>query len=72
MMVYWPAQRLLYTSDLFAIRDTFVFLSQQVAEATQAVAREGLQVATAFGMHYDAAPWSTVVMGAAPPLRTRE
>ncbi len=67
MMVYWPARQLLYTSDLFTIRDAFVFLPQQVAEATQAVAREGLQVATAFGMHYDLTPWSTVVKSAAPP-----
>jgi hypothetical protein len=69
MMVYWPADRLLYTSDLFTIRDAFVFLPQQVAEATEAAAREHLDVATAFGMHYDATPWTTVVKSAAPPTR---
>ncbi len=69
MMVYWPAHRLLYTSDLFTIRDAFVFLPQQVAEAIDAAAREHLDVATAFGMHYDATPWSTVVKSAAPPTR---
>lgn len=67
MMVYLPAQRLLYTSDLFTIRGAFVFLPQQVAEATQAVAREGLDVDTAFGMHYDPLPWATVVKSATPP-----
>ncbi|HEY7284472.1 MAG TPA: hypothetical protein VH497_03440 [Vicinamibacterales bacterium] len=66
MMVYWPAHHLLYTSDLFTIRDTFVFLPQQVAEATQAVAREGLQVDRAFGMHYDPLPWATVVKSGMP------
>jgi hypothetical protein len=69
MMVYWPAHQLLYTSDLFAIGDGQVFLPQQVAEAVEAVARERLAIATAFGMHYDALPWATVVKSAAPPLR---
>jgi hypothetical protein len=76
MMVYWPAHRLLYTSDLFTIRGTFVFLPQQdecghgkPARATEAVRREGLDVSTAFGMHYDAIPWATVVKSAAPPTR---
>jgi len=72
MMVYWPAHRLLYTSDLFTIRDEFVFLPQQVAEATQAVAREHLDVANAFGMHYDVIPWATVVARAAPPRRSSD
>jgi hypothetical protein len=69
MMVYWPVHRLLYTSDLFTIHDAFVFLPQQVAEAIEAVSREHLDVATAFGMHYDATPWPTVVKSAAPPTR---
>jgi hypothetical protein len=69
MMVYWPAQRLLYTSDLFTLQDKFVFLPQQVAEAVDAVARENLQVATAFGMHYGPVPWTDVVAAAVPPKR---
>ncbi|HEX7139586.1 MAG TPA: hypothetical protein VF219_17165 [Vicinamibacterales bacterium] len=69
MMVYWPAHRLLYTSDLFTVRDAFVFLPQQVAEATQAVARERLDVVTVFGMHYGATPWTAVVKASAPPTR---
>jgi hypothetical protein len=69
MMIYWPAHRLLYTSDLFTIRNEFVFLPQQVSEAVAAVTREHLDVATAFGMHYDPLPWATVVAAAAPPQR---
>lgn len=69
MMVYWPGQRLLYTSDLFTLQDKFVFLPQQVAEAVEAVTRENLEVTTAFGMHYDPVPWADVVAVAAPPKR---
>ena len=54
MMVYLPQHQLLYTSDLFTITATSVFLPQQVAEAVQAVAREHLAVTSAFGMHYEA------------------
>jgi hypothetical protein len=67
MMAYFPEHRLLYTSDLFTIRGAMIFLPQQVAEAVQAVARERLAVDRAFGMHYDAIPWQTVVGAAAPP-----
>jgi len=67
MMVYFPEHRLLYTSDLFTIRGPMIFLPQQIAEAVQAVARERLVVARAFGMHYDDIPWQTVVAAAAPP-----
>jgi hypothetical protein len=67
MMIYWPAHRLLYSSDLFTIKKDFVFLPQQVAEAVAAVGREHLDVVTAFGMHYDPAPWSAVLEAAAPP-----
>ena len=67
MMVYLPQHQLLYTSDLFTISQGRVFLPQQVAEAVDAVAREHLSVASAFGMHYDALPWSTIVQSAAPP-----
>ena len=69
MMIYWPAHQLLYTSDLFTIVDAFIFLPQQVGEAVEAVAREHLAVANAFGMHYDELPWSRVVASAAPPRR---
>ncbi len=66
MMVYFPEYRLLYTSDLFTIRLPLVFLPQQVAEAVQAVEREHLAVDRAFGMHYDALPWQTVVESSKP------
>jgi hypothetical protein len=68
-MIYWPAHKLLYTSDLFTIRNEFIFLPQQVNEAVQAVAREHLDVTAAFGMHYDVLPWDTVVKSGAPPRR---
>jgi hypothetical protein len=66
IMAYFPEHRLLYTSDAFTIRGTFVFLPQMVSEVVDAVAREHLSVATAVGMHYDALPWSAVVAAAAP------
>jgi glyoxylase-like metal-dependent hydrolase (beta-lactamase superfamily II) len=70
IMVYWPAHRLLYSSDLFTIRKDFVFLPQQVGEAVAAVVREHLDVAAAFGMHYDPVPWAAVLEAAAPHQRT--
>ena len=70
MMIYWPDHHLLYSSDLFTIRDEFVFLPQQVSEAVGAVARERLAVTTAFGMHYGPLPWATVLKNALPAQRT--
>ena len=70
MMIYWPDHHLLYSSDLFTIRDEFVFLPQQVSEAVDAVARERLAVTTAFGMHYGPLPWATVLKNALPAQRT--
>jgi hypothetical protein len=69
MMIYWPDHHLLYSSDLFTIRNEFVFLPQQVSEAADAVAREHLDVTTAFGMHYDPLTWATVLKNALPPRR---
>src|SRR5262249_4615243 len=69
MMVYWPAHQLLYTSDLFTISRARVSLPKQVAEAVETAVREHLAVTTAFGMHYDALPWATVVESARPPRR---
>jgi hypothetical protein len=70
MMVYLPAHQLLYTSDLFTISQGRVFLPQQVSEAVEAVTREHLTVTRAFGMHYGALPWSTIVQSAMPPVRS--
>jgi hypothetical protein len=66
MMVYFPEHKLLYTSDLFTIRGSDVFLPSMVDEALRAVAREHLDVTRAFGMHYDALPWTRVVDAARP------
>jgi len=60
MMAYFPALQLLYTSDLFTIRDGQVFLPQMVGEGVAAAARDRLDVKRAFGMHYDVLPWRTV------------
>jgi hypothetical protein len=62
----------LYSSDLFTIRNEFVFLPQQVSEAVDAVARERLDVSTAFGMHYDPLAWVAVVKNALPAGRTAQ
>ncbi|HXI31737.1 MAG TPA: MBL fold metallo-hydrolase [Vicinamibacterales bacterium] len=66
MMVYLPALKLLYTSDLFTIRDQMVFLPAMVGEAVAAAARDHLDATRAFGMHYDVLPWQTVVDSATP------
>jgi hypothetical protein len=71
MMVYFPAHKLLYTSDLFTIRDGNVFLPQMVSECVDAVSREHLEVTAAFGMHYDLLPWKTVVESATPTPERR-
>lgn len=69
VMIDWPDHHLLYSSDLFTIRDEFLFLPQQVSEAVDAVARERLAVTTAFGMHYGPVPWATVLKNALPAQR---
>ena len=71
MMIYWPEHRLLYSSDLFTITRDFVFLPQQVSEAVDAVAREGLDVITAFGMHYDPMTWAEVLKNTLPAPRAQ-
>jgi hypothetical protein len=59
-------QIMLYTSDLFTIREGLVFLPQMVGEAVAAAARDHLDAARAFGMHYDVLPWQTVVDSMTP------
>lgn len=70
MMIYWPDRHLLYSSDLFTIRNEFVFLPQQVSEAVDAVARAGLAVTMAFGMHYGPLPWAVVLRNELPAQRS--
>ncbi len=62
MMVYFPHQRLLYTSDFFAPNDrpTDWFTPEYLNEALGAIAGYGLTPTTLFGMHYDATPFKTV------------
>jgi len=66
MMLYFPALRLLYTSDLFTIRDAMVFVPQTIDEAVAAAARDRLEPSRAFGMHYDLLPWQRVVDSSTP------
>ncbi len=62
MMVYWPADKLLYSSDLFAPNDsTTWFTPEYLREAAGAVAREHLDVDRAYGMHYATTPWSKII-----------
>jgi hypothetical protein len=57
MMVYFPSQKLLYTSDLFSLlEDGSLFLPVTAQEMLNAVAREKLQVDRIYGMHYDSMP----------------
>ena len=61
-MVYFPAHKLLYSSDLIqpVSEDTF-FWPEYLREMTDAVKRENLVVDKFFGMHSAVASWSTVV-----------
>jgi hypothetical protein len=61
MAVWFPESRLLYTSDLFQkLPDGTWFTSQYVSEIKGVVAREHLDPATIFGMHYGPTPWSAL------------
>jgi hypothetical protein len=54
MMVYFPAAKLVYTSDLFSVRpDGSVFLPEFAQESLDAIARENLDVDRVYGMHYN-------------------
>jgi hypothetical protein len=67
MAIYWPAHRLLYTSDLISVQpDESVWLPQYRDEIASVIAREGLEVETVFGMHYAPVTWSKVQALPAP------
>jgi hypothetical protein len=69
MMVYFPAQHLLYTSDLFApIDSTHFFTPEYLREAVDAVNANHLVVEQCFGMHYGPMPWATVSAAIPPAL----
>ena len=70
MLVYWPAHRLLYTRDIFSLDGDAVWLPQYRDEVASAIAREGLDVRTAFGMHYPPTPWGMIAEATAPAPRT--
>lgn len=61
MMIYLPEHELLYTSDLFAMNDDgTVWLPGFAQEMADAVKREGLDVVSVVGMHYDMTPLEKV------------
>jgi hypothetical protein len=61
MMVYFPAAKIVYTSDLFSLgRDGSLFLPQTAQEFMDAAAREKLEVDRVYGMHYDAMPFAKI------------
>lgn len=61
MMIYFPARKLLYSSDLFQrLPSGEFFLPQTLWEAVDAVRRERLEVRTDFGMHLGPTPWKEI------------
>jgi hypothetical protein len=57
-MVYFPAAKLMYTSDLFSVRaDGSLFLPEFAQEAVDAITRENLDVDRVYGMHYNPMPF---------------
>jgi len=62
MLIYFPARRLLYTSDLFSgDGNGGWFTPQYLKEMIGAVERRHLAVETIWGMHYDPTPYQTVI-----------
>jgi hypothetical protein len=62
MMVYMPADRLLYTSDLFAPDgEGGWFTPQYLDEFVTACNRYGIAPITIFGMHYQPTPYATIL-----------
>ena len=61
MALYWPAHRLLYTSDLIAVQSNGLWLPQGRDEVAGLIAREVLDVETVFGMHYGPVAWADVL-----------
>jgi hypothetical protein len=60
--IWWPAHRLLYTSDLFTVSaDGSIFLPQYLDETRDLVTRQHLDVKTIFGMHYGPTDWRALL-----------
>jgi hypothetical protein len=66
MAIYWPAQRLLYTSDIMAVQPDGLWLPEYRDEIADVIAREKLNVETVFGMHYAPTQWAMVRTMSAP------
>ena len=61
LMAYFPAIRLLYTSDeIQRQRDGQFFMPEFLFEVKDAIARERLDVVRVFGVHVGATPWSEI------------
>lgn len=60
LMVYWPAKKLLYGSDLLQPMPQGFFTPGYPKELAQAVERNGLAVETVFAMHMPPSPWTRV------------
>lgn len=61
MVIYFPARKLLYSSDLFQRAPSGgFFLPQTLWEAVDAVRRKKLEVKTDFGMHVGPTGWNDI------------
>lgn len=60
MIVYFPAHRLLYGSDLLQRQGNGFFFPSYPKELVEAVVREKLDVETVFGEHLSPTPWKVV------------
>jgi hypothetical protein len=64
MMAYFPAHKLLYSSDeIMRTRNGQFFMPQYLLEARDAVQREKLEVERVFGMHLPVIAWSEIEAG---------
>jgi hypothetical protein len=76
LMAYFPAYRLLYTSDeIQRLRAGGFFMPELLLEVRDAMAREHLDVQRVFGFHIGVIPWSEIegaiasASAASPPAR---
>ena len=61
LMVYFPAHKLLYGSDLIQKqRNGSFFMPEYLSEVMHAVAREKIVVNNIFAFHSDVLPWSEI------------
>ncbi len=61
LMVYFPAHRLLYSSDeIMRMRDGGFFMPEYLVETRDAIRRDKLAVDRVFGMHLAVTPWTEI------------